>query len=94
MLGWSSTLARALHYRTPDGAEVDLVLEAADGRVVAVEIKAGSRLTAAATRGLVHLCDRLGDCFVAGLVLNTGSQAQRIGDRLSVAPVDQLWHTE
>ncbi|MGH7931087.1 MAG: DUF4143 domain-containing protein, partial [Candidatus Binatia bacterium] len=92
MLGWSSTLARALHYRTPDGAEVDLVLEAADGRVVAVEIKAGSRLTTAATRGLVHLRDRLGDCFVAGLVLNTGSQAQRIGDRLSVAPVDQLWH--
>ncbi len=34
------------------------------------------------------------DRFVAGLVLNTGSQAQRVGDRLSVAPVDQLWHAE
>jgi len=29
--------------------------------------------------------------FVAGLLLNTGSQAQRVGDRLSVAPVDLLW---
>jgi predicted AAA+ superfamily ATPase len=93
-LGWSCTVARPFHYRTADGVEVDLVLEAADGRVAAIEIKAGSRLTTAATRGLVHLRDRLGDRFVAGLVLNTGSQAQRVGDRLSVAPVDQLWHVE
>lgn len=93
-LGWSSTVARPFHYRTADGVEVDLVLEAADGRVTAIEIKAGSQLTTAATRGLVHLRDRLGDRFIAGLVLNTGSQAQRVGDRLSVAPVDQLWHVE
>lgn len=93
-LGWSATVARAFHYRTADGVEVDLVLEAADGRVAAIEIKAGSRLTTEATRGLVHLRDRLADRFAAGLVLNTGSQAQRIGDRLSVAPVDQLWHLE
>jgi hypothetical protein len=39
----------------------------------------------------VHLRDRLRDRFVAGLVLNTGSQAQMIGDRLAVAPVDELW---
>ncbi len=91
-LGWSATVARSFHYRTADGVEVDLVLEAADGRVAAVEIKAGSRLTTEATRGLVHLRDRLGDRFVAGLVLNTGSQAQRVGDRLAVAPVDELWH--
>lgn len=93
-LSWSATVARPFHYRTADGVEVDLVLEAADGRVAAIEINAGSRLTTAATRGLVHLRDRLGDRFVAGLVLNTGSQAQRIGDRLSVAPVDQLWHVD
>ncbi len=93
-LGWSSTVARPFHYRTADGVEVDLVLEAADGRVTAIEVKAGSGLTTAAIRGLVHLRDRLGDRFVAGLVLNTGSQAQRVGDRLSVAPVDQLWHTD
>ncbi|MEJ7703215.1 MAG: DUF4143 domain-containing protein, partial [Geodermatophilaceae bacterium] len=90
-LGWTSTIARPYHYRTADAVEVDLVLEASDGRVSAVEVKAGSHLTAAATRGLVHLRDRLGDRFVAGLVLNSGSHTQRIGDRLWVAPVDQLW---
>jgi predicted AAA+ superfamily ATPase len=90
-LGWSSVAARPFHFRTNDGVEVDLVLEADDGRVVAIEVKSGSAITAASSRGLQHLRDRLGDRFVAGWVLNTGPQAQRIGDRLAVAPVDELW---
>jgi hypothetical protein len=35
--------------------------------------------------------DGLGDRFVGGLVLNTGSQAQHVGDRIWVAPIDELW---
>jgi uncharacterized protein len=90
-LGWSSVSARPHHFRTAQGVEVDLVLEADDGRVVAIEVKAGSALTAASSRGLQQLRDQLGDRFVAGWVLNTGPRAQRIGDRLAVAPVDELW---
>lgn len=90
-MGWASQLATAYHYRTTDGVEVALVLEALDGRVTAAEVKAGSRVNAASTRGLVHLRDRLGERFVAGVVLTTGGQAQRLGDRLAVAPVDMLW---
>jgi uncharacterized protein len=90
-LGWSSVSARPYHFRTAQGVEVDLVLEADDGRVVAIEVKAGSALTAASSRSLQHLRDQLGARFVAGWVLNTGPQAQRIGDRLAVAPVDELW---
>jgi predicted AAA+ superfamily ATPase len=90
-MGWATQEATAYHYRTADGTEVDLVLETLDGRVAAIEVKAGSRVTAAATRGLAHLRDRLGDRFVAGVLLTTGSQAQRLGDRLAVAPVAALW---
>ncbi len=93
-LGWAEQPATAYHYRTADGIEVDLVLEAADGRVAAVEVKAGGRVTQRATAGLTHLRDRLGERFVAGIVLTTGSQAQRIGDRLATAPVDTLWQSE
>jgi predicted AAA+ superfamily ATPase len=50
-LRWSGVTARAYHYRTADGVEVDLVLEADDGRVVAMEVKAGSALTPAARVG-------------------------------------------
>jgi predicted AAA+ superfamily ATPase len=90
-LGWSAIRASTHHFRTADGVEVDLVLEAPDGRVVAIEVKAGGRLTTDATRGLLYLRDRLGDRFVQGLVLNTGDDAQPIGDRLAVAPVQALW---
>lgn len=90
-LGWAEVVATPFHFRTNDGIEVDLVLEAHDGRVAAVEVKAGSTLTSGATKGLTHLRDRVGDRFVAGVVLNTGQQAQRVDDRISVAPVDELW---
>lgn len=90
-LGWSAIEAEPFHFRTTDGVEVDLVLEAPDGRVCAIEIKAGSQVTSSATRGLEYLRDRLGDRFVAGLLLTSGSQAQRIGDRIAVAPIDALW---
>jgi predicted AAA+ superfamily ATPase len=90
-LGWSSVSARPFHFRTAKGVEVDLVLESDDGRVVAIEVKAGSAINAGSSSGLQHLRDQLGDRFVAGWVLNTGPQAQRIGDRLAVAPVDELW---
>jgi predicted AAA+ superfamily ATPase len=35
---WSHQRARLHHYRTKDQVEVDAVLEAPDGRVVAVEV--------------------------------------------------------
>lgn len=90
-IGWSSTYVEPYHYRSADGVEVDLVLEAADGRVAAIEVKAGSRVTAAATAGLTHLRDHLGDRFVAGVLINMGGHAQLLGDRIAVAPVDALW---
>lgn len=90
-LGWAAQAATPYHYRTADGTEVDLVLETLDGRVAAIEVKAGSRATAAAMRGLTHLRDHLGDRFVAGVLLTTGGHAQRLGDRLAVAPVETLW---
>ncbi|MDN5857991.1 MAG: DUF4143 domain-containing protein [Pseudonocardia sp.] len=90
-LGWSEHLIEASHYRTTAGVEVDLVLETPDGRVAAVEVKASSSPSQTAATGLRHLRDRLGPLFVGGVVLTTGTQAQRIDDRIAVAPVDELW---
>ncbi len=42
----SSERARLWHYRTKDKAEVDAVLETADGRVIAIEVKAGATVRA------------------------------------------------
>lgn len=89
--GWAEEDVELSHFRTSDGIEVDLVLETRDGRVAAVEVKAGERPGRDSTRGLEYLRDRVGERFVAGVVLTTGSHAQRIGDRLAVAPIDSLW---
>lgn len=90
-LGWSETRARLAHYRDHDGAEVDLILESADGRVVGIEVKASSAPNAKDARWLVRLRDRLGERFAAGLVLHTGQRALPFGERITAAPIDILW---
>jgi hypothetical protein len=90
-LTWNEQQARLYHYRTRDGVEVDAVLEAADGRVVGVEVKAGVTVRAEDLAGLRHLRARLGDRFVAGFVLHTGQQTLPFGDRLVALPTDAVW---
>jgi predicted AAA+ superfamily ATPase len=90
-LTWNEQQARLYHYRTRDGVEVDAVLEAADGRVVAVEVKAGATVRTEDLAGLRHLRNRVGDRFVAGIVLYTGQQTLPFGDRLRALPMEALW---
>lgn len=52
-----------------------MILEAADGRVARVEVKAAASLADRDFRGLKHLRDKLGARFVAGVVLYTGGNA-------------------
>ena len=80
------------HLRQAHGRrEVDLLLEAADGRVVALEIKASSAPTADMARHLVWLRDELGELFTAGVVLHTGPRPFRIDERIHALPICALW---
>jgi len=88
---WSQTRAELFHYRTKDHVEVDAVLESRPGKVVGIEVKAASTVGQEDFRGLHHLAQRLGDDFVAGLVLYTGQQTLSFGQRLRAMPVSALW---
>ncbi len=90
-LTWSDVRASLFHYRTKDMLEVDAVLESADGRVVAIEVKAGATVRAEDLAGLRHLADRIGSRFVAGYVLYTGGQTLPFGEKLRALPIDALW---
>ncbi|MCO5309495.1 MAG: ATP-binding protein [Austwickia sp.] len=79
------------HWRTSDGAEVDLVLEYDDGTVLAFEVKASERAPGPGFRGLTQLRDALGPRFAAGIVLTTGTRSYTYADRLHVMPIDRLW---
>lgn len=88
---WSERIISVGHWRTRDAAEVDLVIEADDGRVVAFEIKAASRARRTDFTGLRQLRDHLGTMFTAGIVLYTGLRSYTYEDRLHVMPIDRLW---
>lgn len=89
--GWSAIGPTTSHYRDQAGAEVDVVLEARDGRVVGIEVKSSSAVTSHDTRGLRALQSATDDRFVQGIVLYTGSEVVPLGDRLVAAPINSLW---
>lgn len=93
-LTWCQERARLHHYRTKDKVEVDAILETPDGRVVAIEVKAGATVRSEDLAGLRHLAQRLGPRLVAGYVLYTGQQTLPFGDRLRALPIDALWNSE
>lgn len=88
---WEPETLSCGHWRTHDGDEIDLVLERDDGKVAAVEVKAGSRVTDSDLAGLRKLRSRLGDAFLGGVCLYTGELSYRQDDRIFVVPVDALW---
>ncbi|MDQ1294234.1 MAG: uncharacterized protein QG608_2117 [Actinomycetota bacterium] len=90
-LTWSDQNARLFHHRDRQGSEVDFLLETDDGRVAGIEVKAASTVTARDTKWLAQLRDRLGDRFVAGVVLHTGDASFPFGPRVAAVPLDVLW---
>jgi predicted AAA+ superfamily ATPase len=88
---WMDGIAGLGHWRTHDGAEVDIVVERDDGSVIAIEVKAGTRVVGRDLRGLRVIRDALGDAFIAGAVLHTGGRSYTAEDRIHVLPVDRLW---
>ncbi len=88
---WSDAPVTAGHFRTEAGDEVDLVLERDDGQVIAVEIKAGSRISGEDFRGLRQLKERLGPRLEEAIILHTGEHAYTHDDWITVLPLDRLW---
>lgn len=84
--------ARLYHLRQEQGRhEIDLLVEVGAERVIGVEVKATSAPNSSSAAHLMWLRDRLGDRFVAGVVLHTGPASFRLSDRITAAPISTLW---
>lgn len=88
---WSRILVDLYHFRDHNGPEVDLILEARDGRVAGVEVKASSTVQGRDFRGLDVLAERLGDRFRNGVVLYLGERVMPFGARRTALPLSALW---
>ncbi len=89
----ASDVAPTLHHlRDEHGRrEVDLIVEAPDGRVVGVEIKASAAPDRSAARHLTWLRDELGDQFVCGVVFHTGPRRFVLDERIHALPIATIW---
>lgn len=83
--------ARVSHFRTHRGDhETDLIVERADGGVVAIEVKLGASPDADALRHLTWLSEKLDDELLDLVVITTGTDAYRQKDGIAVVPAALL----
>ena len=81
------------HWRTESNEEADVVVEHDDGRVIAFGVNANERVRGPALKGIRKLRGILGDRFLAGVALPTGSRTYASDDRIHVCPTDRLWQS-
>jgi predicted AAA+ superfamily ATPase len=74
----TGSAAQAFYYRTRSGMEVDLVLQLADDRILAAEIKNRADASPADARALRSLAAALGARFAGGLVITRGTRIARL----------------
>ena len=83
--------ARVAHLRTRSGDhEIDLIVQRADHRVVALEVKLSSNVDDRDLRHLRWLADRIGPDLLDAAVITTGPEAYRREDGIGVIPAALL----
>lgn len=90
-MAWSNTLPKLYHFRTAAGQEVDILLQAPDGRVVGIEIKSSNEVTKKDFHGLETLAKIATDQFHLGIVLYSGKDIIKFGENLVALPINTLW---
>lgn len=83
--------ASTWHLRTGNGDhEVDFILERADHKVVAIEVKLAGTISDSDTVHLSWLADRLGPDLLDSVIVTTGQHAYRRTDGIAVVPLALL----
>lgn len=91
--GWSPLRPSLYHFRTVAGREVDAVLEAGGGRVVGIEVKASTSVSAGDFAGLRALAAEAGEGFVRGVLLYGGDTLLPFGESMAAVPISALWES-
>jgi predicted AAA+ superfamily ATPase len=90
---WSVIRPRLYHLRLYDGREIDLILQARDGRSVAIEIKATASQSSRDARTLCEVVNNPKSPMLRGVFLSTGERTVPIGERVLALPIEALWRS-
>lgn len=63
------------------------IVERPDGRIIAIEVKAGATIRPADAARLAWLRDLIGDRFEIGVILHTGPRPVNISERILALPL-------
>lgn len=88
--GVAGTGSDVMHYRTAKGTEVDFLVEASDGRIAGIEVKATRSAGSGDFARFEHLEQSLGDRFVCGIVLYAGERPVTFAERRAAWPIAML----
>ena len=88
---WSKTKPHFFFWRTASGQEVDIVLEETGGRIIGVEVKAGSTLASRDVRGLEALAKAVGKRWIRGVILYTGKEIIPLAANIHALPLPLIW---
>lgn len=79
------------HFRTHRGDhEVDVIIERADGKIVAFEIKLSATVEDSDVRHLLWLKEKLGADLLDAVIVTTGPHAYRRSDGIAVVPASLI----
>ncbi|WP_322753816.1 hypothetical protein [Frankia sp. Cas3] len=70
---------------------IDLLLEARDGQVIAIEVKASAVPSHTDARHLEWLAAEIGPRFTLGLLVHTGPRVFQLTERILAVPAAGLW---
>jgi len=88
---WAMTRTGMYHYRTHAGEEVDIVLEAFNGDVVAIEVKATQTVGPGDFKNLRALQRARTDKNIQGFVMYMGQEVIPVTKQLTAIPIASLW---
>lgn len=88
---WSDLILSLYHYRTASGQEIDFIIERSDGKLIAVEVKATSKIESKDFNHIKAFEDETKDKFLRGILFYTGSEIIPFSKNLFAMPISSLW---
>lgn len=88
---WSNLILSLYHYRTASGQEIDFIIERNDGKLIAVEVKATSKIDTKDFNHINAFADETKDKFLRGILFYTGSEIISFAKNLTALPINTFW---